>query len=77
MFVSVSNNPNFEFMIDLIDIIFHPFLAFGFNFFVGIKFHFIFASVYKLLLYIILLRKLVIPKLAPYCTNISNHRKII
>jgi hypothetical protein len=77
MFSSVGDDAGLEFMLNLKDIILDPLLTLRLHLLVRIHFHFIFTCKYKLLLYIVLLRELMIPQLAPNCSHVANHREVI
>jgi hypothetical protein len=76
MLGSVPNYAYFQLVIDMVDVILCPFLAFRLDFLIGVKLHFVCAGKNEFLLHIILFSKLMIPKSAPNRSYITNQGEI-
>jgi hypothetical protein len=76
MLTSVADYAHFQLVVDMVDIVLCPFLAFGLDFLVGVEFDLVCTSENEFLLHIVLFRELVVPESAPDCPDITNQRKI-
>lgn len=77
MLASVGSDCSFEFMLELVDVVLGPLLAFGAERLKSVEFDLVLPCMDKLLLDIVLLPESVIPEAAPGKSNISQHRKAI
>lgn len=73
---SVADYAHFQLVVDMVDVVLRPFLAFGLDLLIRVEFDLVGASENEFLLYIILFSEPIVPKSAPDCSNITNQREI-
>jgi len=70
---SVVNNIDFQVMLQKIQIILHPFLAFGLKLFEWIEFYFILSCSYVFRFNVVFFRKFLEPNTGPHEADVSDH----
>ena len=73
----IANDSNLKFMLNLIDIIFHPFLTLRLDLLKLVELHLILSCEDVFLFDVVLLRKFVVPESAPCHAHVSDKRKIV